>query len=100
MESNSGYADDHVICSKFNSSSPENESATIQDQQNCIQSIKNWMSQNRLKMNDSKMEFILCGFRAQLAKRHTHQFQVGDTSITCSSKIKYLGVLLDSKLTL
>ena len=36
MESNSGYADDHVICSKFNSSSPENESATIQDQQNSL----------------------------------------------------------------
>ena len=34
----------------------------------CIQDIRQWMSQDKLLMNDAKMELLLIGSRQQLAK--------------------------------
>ena len=36
--------------------------------EHCIQDIRQWMSQNRLLMNDAKTELLLIGTRQQLAK--------------------------------
>ena len=95
----SGYADDHIVYTKFSSGSPNNEDSSIKQQEDCINNIRNWMCENRLKMNDSKTEFLLCGSRFQLAKCKTLHFKVGDTQVPRSDQIKYLGVLLDANLT-
>ena len=53
--------------------------------------VKNWMDQNRLKMNSDKTEFILIGSRQQLQKCHSKQININSENIAKSETIKYLG---------
>ena len=94
----SGYADDHAIYNSFKPQ-PSIEKKVIAEQEKCLRSIRLWMSQNRLKMNDEKTEFMLIGHRAQLQKCKTKQIKVGPSSVSISDHIKYLGVLTDTELS-
>ena len=51
-------------------------------------------------MNNNKTEFILFGSKLQLDKCKTKTLNVDNTEIELADKIKYLGVLLDQKLSL
>ena len=66
----------------------------------CVADLKVWMNENRLKMNNDKTEFILFGSKPQLDKCITKTLNVDNTEIKLADKIKYLGVLLDWKLSL
>lgn len=94
----SGYADDHAIYSSFKPQTLS-EHRTIEDQEDCLQSVKCWMSKNRLKMNDEKTEFIMIGHHSQLRKCETTKITVGTTAISASDCIKYLGVFVDQELS-
>ena len=58
------------------------------------------MEENQLKMNDAKNEFIVLGTPNNLWKNTWDNIEIGNTKIHQSSKIKFLGVLLDEKLSL
>ena len=58
------------------------------------------MDQNRLKMNDGKMEFIMFASKKQLEKRVTTSIDVNNTTVNCSPIIKYLGAWLDQHMQL
>ena len=61
--------------------------------------IKSWMDAVKLKLNESKTEFIYFGGRQQLAKTHRDTIYMNGEIIKCTNKIKYLGGHLDSLLT-
>ena len=44
----------------------------------CLHDVKSWMLEYKLKMNDSKMEFIIIGSRQQVEKIHFDSIKVGD----------------------
>ena len=92
----SGYADDHAIIHSF---SPDNNNIK-QKIENDIGKIKTWMEENQLKMNDAKTEFIVLGTANNLQKNTLDNIEIGNTKIHQTSKIKFLGVLLDEKLSL
>ena len=92
----SGYADDHAMIHCF---SPDNKN-TKQKIENDIGKIKPWMEENQLKMNDAKTEFIVLGTAGNLKKNTLENIKIGDTTIHRSSKIKFLGVHLDERLSL
>ena len=75
------------------------ESYVIAAIESCITSIKHWMDGNRLKMNSAKTDFILIGSRQQLAKCKTTSILVNDEIVLRSSIIKYLGALIDERLS-
>ena len=54
-----GFADDHAYKKSFAAKSRTDETNTMGELVNCASRIKNWMDGNRLKMNDSKTEFIM-----------------------------------------
>ena len=56
-----GYANDHGVKDKFRAECNINkiELSTIQNLEQCLDSIKTWTDLNHLKMNSSKTEFIL-----------------------------------------
>jgi hypothetical protein len=58
------------------------------------------MNKNRLKMNESKTEFIMFGLRQQLEKCTSRQLCVNGTDVSQSNTIKYLGVHLDQEFNL
>ena len=63
-----GYADDHTAYSSFPATSRSQESYCMENLQACLEEVRTWMSENRLKMNDTKTEAILFGNEAQLKK--------------------------------
>jgi hypothetical protein len=94
-----GYADDHAIKTSFISGSIASETGAFQDMEDTMTKIGDWMTKNRLKMNESKTEFIIFGSRQQLNKLASrNSLNVSGTTVTTSDSIKYLGVYLDKNL--
>ena len=92
----SGCADDHTMIHFF---SPDNKNIK-QNVESDIGEIKTWMEENQLKMNDAKMEFTVLGTAGNLRKNTLDNIEIGNTIIHWTSKIKFLGVHLDEKLSL
>ena len=92
----SGYAHGHAIIHSF---SPDNNNIK-QKIENDIGKIKTWMEESQLKMNDAKTEFIVLGTANNLEKNTLDNIEIGITKIHQPSKIKFLEVLLDEKLSL
>ena len=95
-----GYADDHAIKVSFTSGIQSAEEKAILDMEGTLAEIRSWMNTNRLKMNDSKTEYIVFGSRQQLNKLCSTTLNVNDTPIEASDCVKYLGVYLDKNLNL
>jgi exonuclease III len=91
-----GYADDHGLYSSFSSS---DEFKEIDNLSETLSSVKMWMNSNRMKMNDSKTEFIYFGSRQQLQKSVISCIDINNCIVNQSSSIKYLGVVLDNHLS-
>ena len=58
-----GYTDDHAFKKAFSAGNNEVEKKTMQNLQDCGADVKNWMDQNRLRINSRKTEFIIFGYR-------------------------------------
>jgi hypothetical protein len=95
-----GYADDHAIKTSFRPSDSDSENKALSSLSDCSSSIKTWMDENRLRMNTSKTEFILFGYRTQLQKCHATTILVDDSEVDRVSCIKYLGASLDENISL
>ena len=64
--------------------------------ENCIMDIKQWMICHKLKLNDSKTEFIIIGSQQQLNKMTFDSIQVGDVDIVSVDCVRNLGSMWDS----
>ena len=91
-----GFADDDVYKKLFAAKSRTDETNTMGELENCASRIKNWMDGNRLKMNDSKTEFIMFGSRMVLTKCTTTD--INGTSVKRENIIRYIVAWLDSGL--
>ena len=88
-----GFADDHSSKSSFKADDRKAEQSIISALQNCLMNVKTRMDENRLKMNDGKMEFIMFGVKKQLAKCKTTSIDVNKTVVNNSQVVKYLRYL-------
>ena len=95
-----GYADDHAVKDSFKASSRKMEESSVKRIEECAVGIRQWMDVNRLQMNDSKTEFIMFGGAQQLKKCIATSINVNGTIVEKSTVVKYLGVYLDSCLTM
>ena len=92
-----GYADDHTIYSGYRAGDTVDDDALSRISQT-LTDTKDWMLQNRLKMNDEKTEFIVFGSRQSLAKCNVSEIVVGDCLVSRSSVVTLLGVEIDENL--
>ena len=90
------YADDTQLYISFKCNNPL---ASLPKLNNCISDIRVWMIKNKLKIDDSKTEFIV--FRSSQAKQDLSSLSVyvGDSIIQQSSKVRDLGVIFDQFLS-
>ena len=90
------YADDTQLYISFKCKDPL-ESLTMLNM--CISDIRVWMIKNKIKINDSKTEYII--FRSPLLKQNLSDLSVsvGDMQVSLSSKVRDLGVVFDQYLT-
>jgi hypothetical protein len=95
-----GYADDHSFYGHFSPNDTYGEDQTFEDLENCLRDVRRWMERNRLKMNDEKTELIIFGSSKQTTKVERTYIRVGASDVMANECVKYLGVWLDSQMTL
>ena len=95
-----GYVDDHALKKSFRGGSKPEEVATIKLLEEATSTIKVWMDENRLKMNNAKTEFIFYGSRQQLSKLTTTTIDINGVNIESGKSIRYLRADLDNRLSL
>ena len=90
------YADYTQLHISFKCNNPL---ASLPKLNNCISDIRVWMIKNKLKINDSKTEFIV--YISPQAKQDLSSLSVyvGDTIIHQSSKVRDQGVIFDQFLS-
>ena len=94
------FSDDYAIIKEFNPNQTTDESHVIYLLTDNLTKIKDWMNSVRLKMNNSKSEFIMFGNRIQTNKCDTSELNREGEAVHKSQIVKYLGAWLDSELTL
>ena len=87
-----GYAGDSQLYKSINPSK-DNQHQIFDQLQKCIFEIIFWMSANKLKINDTKTEFMIIGLGKQLEKITTKELKL-DTAIANSSSVRNLGAHL------
>ena len=96
-----GFADDHTIVKSYK---PDHhgiqEICCLNTITDTLENIHLWMNRMRLKMNDSKTEYLMVGSRFQLQKSTTNTLQINGESIAKSDCIRLLGVLVDRNLSM
>jgi len=92
------FADDSELYSRIPIES-DSALAAIENMQQCCLAVKQWMNCNRLKLNDSKTEALLCGTPQRGESCPSRSLLVGDATIEFSSCVKSLGVFIDCDLS-
>ena len=96
--SSHGYADDTQLNCSINPYCVNDQAVAVQDVENCISNVPDWMTASKLKMNDDKTECMLIGTCQLLAKVSLEKYKVGENSISPSQIVKNLGILMDCNL--
>ena len=90
------YADDTQL---YLSCPPSELNHEITKMEECINDVKEWMLENKLKLNDDKTEALLCDAKSLVTSDVT-SLRIGEENIDFSTKAKNLGVLFDEKLSM
>ena len=94
------YADDSQLWKAANPKSKSDTTSALHTLELAIKSISNWMRANKLKLNESKTEFLVIGSKANLSKVENKHISVGGEAIQNSPAARNLGVLIDEQLSL
>lgn len=93
------YADDtqlYISCSPVR----EQEQSCVSALEHCLRDLRRWMLSCKLKLNDSKTEFLIIGTPRQVSKLNINCITVGNTVVEQSMVAKNLGVWFDSQLNM
>ena len=92
------YADDTSIYVSFN---PGDVDTAFTQMKRCIDDVRFWMAAKKLKMNDSKSNFIIVASKSVLNNESFNRtFNVGDVALVPEQSVKNLGVILDQSLSM
>ena len=93
------YADDSQIYVSFKPAQNDADYA-LKKLESCVTEIREWMTDNFLKLNDDKSEFIVLGSKCLCDKVNIPHFCIGNSSIVPASKVRNLGTYFDMDMTL
>ena len=89
------YADDTQLYCPFK---PGKNELEVRDRlERCIEALQSWMHINKLKLNDSKTEFIF-GTKDSLKKSITKSITIGDCNIKAVESVRNIGAVFDSEM--
>ena len=89
------YADDKQAYLPFHI---HEEKAAMKKLIDCLMEVRQWMTSNSLKFNDSKTEFIMFGPKKDTEQLCSTSLTLGDTDVPISTCVKSIGAHLDSEL--
>ena len=93
------YADDSQMYVSFKPTQNDADYA-LNKLESCVSEIREWMTDNFLKLNDDKSEFIVMGSKCLRDKVNIPHFRIGNSSIVPASKVRNLGAYFDMDMTL
>ena len=82
------------------SSAPSDFHSLIHDIEQCVDSVRSWMSGNRLKLNNDKTEALVVVSRRRVSVSQDSHFRVGIHDISFKCHVKSLGVYIDATLSM
>ncbi len=94
------YADDIQIYISFTPTDSSSVQTALNALTNCINEIRFWMSDNMLKLNNDKTEFVVAfspHFKRRMPNVH---LKVGDDVIKPSRTIRNLGIIFDDLMSM
>ena len=91
------FSDDTQL---FSSALPVDFGTLIKQTETCVEHVKAWMDSNKLKLNDDKTEALVVGTRSMTGVCYSEHLNIGGSPIPFQPKVKSLGVVLDSSLTM
>ena len=94
------YADDSQLYLSFCPNASVNQDVALARMESCIDDIRNWILNDKLKLNDNKTEFLIIGTPQQLAKATISSLRVGNSAITPVLSARNLVSWFDAKLTM
>ena len=68
--------------------------------QRCVSEVNIWMRSNKLKMNNYKTEILPCSTVHKLSSLENTTLEIDNETVPFSNKVKNLGVIIDSSLSL
>ena len=87
------YADDTQI---YIAATPEELPSAIRDLEACIVSVRSWLCHHRLKLNETKTEFMLISSKQMAHHLQGIKLEIDDHEILPSKSVRNLGVTMDS----
>ena len=94
------YADDTQLYVSFSPNKSTGQFEADAAIQHCVDDIRNWMTNDKLLLNDDKTEFLMIGTKRQLAKVNIDHILIGDSVIRSKGVVKNLGTWLDLTLSM
>ena len=91
------FSDDTQL---FSSALPVDFGTLIKQTETCVEHVKAWMDSNKLILNDDKTEALVVGTRSRTGVCYSEHLNIGGSPISFQPKVKSLGVVLDSSLTM
>jgi hypothetical protein len=97
-----GYADDTQLYLRFDPKNPESLLAQIARLERCLDEIRLWLVNNKLKLNEDKTELIIlvAAHLKHLVDQLRPVLRVGDAVVQPRDSVRDLGVLLDAELSM
>ena len=92
------FADDTQLLKPMSPNSPDSQSQSFLSLEHTISEVASWMTRNKLKMNESKTEFIVFGTRQQISKVQRSVINVGNDVIKAKRCVRNLGSMFDAEL--
>ena len=94
------YADDSGLFKQISLASPTTQKNSTVDLSRGINCIQNWTTNNRLKLNPTKTEFMAACSARNRSKVTIPELEVGDSAIKSTKSLKSLGVIVDQSLSM
>ena len=91
------YADDTQL---YKSVLPSDVKTLAVTMGQCIEDVKSWMIDNKLRLNSDKTEIILCNPKGSHIPIEVDHIRTENDKLSFSDKAKNLGVYFDSKLSM
>ncbi len=89
------YADDTQLYIVFNSLDKDDSNKAKLNIWKCIRIIKDFLLENRMKLNDDNIEFLIMRTSNKLKKVSFDEINIGQIKIKIGKKAKNLGVIYD-----
>ena len=93
-----GFADDTQLYVSFKPDYPCDQAISVIE--SCVNDLRKWMIQDKLKLNDGKTELLVIGSKQQLQKLNPCHVRVGNADVHPVPIARDLGVWLDSNLAM